>query len=115
MGYFDKFKSKGIPFMDGKTKGDLSDIVNQPLHIDDFGFINGANGEYAVVHFAEKRDMFYFGNAILTEMLQEVRKDGKEKELADIIICFDKRTAKETKREYMGFDLFDSMDEFDAR
>lgn len=104
MGYFDKFVKKGIPFMEGREKGDLSNLVGQPLHIVDFGFIDGNDGEFAVIQFKEDAKKFYFGNSIVTEMLQEVQKDGMEKELAKQVIKFSMRTSK-TGREYMAFDF----------
>ena len=102
MGYFDKFNNGGIPFMEGRDKGNISDILGETLHIVDFGFINGDNGEYAVFLTAEHDDVFYFGNAVITDMLREVQKDGMESELAEQKIVFENRTSKKG-REYIAF------------
>ena len=105
MGYFDKFVRKGIPFMEGREKGNLRDMVDKPLHIVDYGFIEGKDGKFAVIAFKEDADRFYFGNSIVTEMLEEVYADGMREELAQQAIQFDLRVSKERGQEYMAFDF----------
>jgi hypothetical protein len=86
MGYFGKFgKSKGIPFMDNAEKGNIRDHLGKQLTLRDYGFINGDNGVYACVCFEELPGRFYFMNAIFTEALQEIERDGKidDKERAE--------------------------------
>lgn len=102
MGYFDKFNNGGIPFMEGRYKGNISDILGETLHIVDFGFINGDNGEYAVFYTREHADVFYFGNAVITDMLKEVQRDGMEAELSEQDIVFELRTSKKG-RDYIAF------------
>lgn len=103
MGYFDKFSNAGIPFMEGREKGNLSDMLDKPLHIVDFGFINGEDGRYAVMLFAEDDENFYFGNSIITAMLETVDDDGMRDELAEQVITFEHRTSKNGKRQYTAF------------
>lgn len=103
MGYFDKFNNAGIPFMEGREKGNLSDMLDKPLHIVEFGFINGEDGEYAVMAFAEDAERFYFGNSIITEMLHTVKDDGMCEELAEQAITFVKRTSRSGKRTYTAY------------
>lgn len=102
MGYFDKFNNGGIPFMEGREKGATSDILGETLHIVDFGFINGDNGEYSVFMVAEHENTFYFGNQVITDMLREIQKDGMEAELAKQDIVFEERTSKKG-RPYIAF------------
>lgn len=102
MGYFDKFNNGGIPFMEGRDKGNIFDILGETLHIVDFGFINGDNGEYAVFLTREHDDVFYFGNAVITDMLKEIQRDGMESELSEQEITFENRTSKKG-REYIAF------------
>ena len=105
MGYFDKFVRKGIPFMEGREKGNLRDMVGKPLHIVDYGFIEGKDGKFAVIAFIEDVAHFYFGNSIVTEMLEEVEADGMRDELAHQTIQFEMRVSKERGQEYMAFDF----------
>jgi hypothetical protein len=79
--YFEKFSNKGIPFMDGRTKGNISSLVGEVLHIDDFGFINQEGSTYPVISFAEHPAEFYFGGAVLNDILIQVDRDGMREEL----------------------------------
>ena len=104
MGYFDRFNKKGIPFMDNRDKGDMHDILDKPLHIEDFGFIQGDEGEYAVIAIKEEPEMFYFCNSVITEMLQQVDKDDMRDELPKQVIKFELATSKKG-REYFRFEF----------
>lgn len=103
MGYFDKFKNAGIPFMEGREKGSLKDVHGQDLHIIDFGFINGEDGEYAVMMFAEDDAHFYFGNSIITSMLHTIDEDGMREELKEQPVQFEERTSRNGKRQYTTY------------
>lgn len=105
MGYFAQFKNEGVPFMEGRDKGDKSEILDRPLHIVDFGFINGNDGKFAVMLFAEIPDKFYFGNSIVTEMLEAVERDNQRQALKEVQITFMERKAKESGRTYIAFDI----------
>ena len=96
--------SKGIPFMDGAEKGEKDEILGEWLHIEDFGFIEGENGEFAVLQIRERPGKFYFGNSIITEMLQKVSKDNMKKHLADNAVKFSMKTS-EKGRDYMTFEF----------
>lgn len=105
MGYFDKFKYDGIPFMDGAEKGDFAELDEQKWHIVDFGFINGRNGEYAVIKLAEKPGKFYFCNEVITSMLRTIRDDGAESELAEQPVKFYQKTSKANGQRYWSFEF----------
>lgn len=68
----------GIPFMEGRTKGDTADIIGKDIKIIDFGFINGDDGEYAVFITEEVNDKFYFGGTIVTTSLKSLVDDLAE-------------------------------------
>ena len=103
MGYFSQFKSRGIPFMEGREKGKLSNMHDVDLHIVDFGFIKGTDSEYAVMLFAEDEKNFYFGNKVVTQMLKKVDEDGMRDELAKLPIVFTWKSTLDGKREYTDF------------
>lgn len=79
--YFSKFANKGIPFMDGRTKGSISALVGEVLHIDDFGFIAQEGSTYPVIAFREHPSDFYFGGAVLNDILTQVERDGMREAL----------------------------------
>ena len=104
MGYFDKFRNDGIPFMEGRDKGDLHDMLDVPVHIIDFGFIKGKNGDFAVIALAEDSGKFYFCNSIITEMLRTVQADDMQDALPQQAIVFSLRMSK-AGQEYMTFEF----------
>ena len=104
MGYFDRFNNKGIPFMDNRDKGSLKDVCGDVVHIDDFGFIAGDDGDYAVLALLEHPTEFYFANAVITDMLKQVEADNMKAELPKQPIKFEMTVSKKD-REYMRFEF----------
>lgn len=102
--YFNQFSSRGIPFMDDRKKGDINVLVGEVLHIDDFGFINGRDGEYAVVSFKEHPDSFYFAGLALTDICRKVDADGMREELAAQPVVLSMKKSK-NNRNYMSVDF----------
>lgn len=105
--YFNQFSSRGIPFMDDRKKGDINKLVGEVLHIDDFGFINGRDGEYAVVSFKEHSDSFYFAGLALTDICRKIDADGMREELAAQPIVLSMKKSK-NNRNYMSVDFIDA-------
>lgn len=99
--YFKKFK-RGVDFMDGAEKADLEDLcTGEMFHIADVAFLPGENSEYAVFTVSEKKDVFYFGNTVVTEILKEVQADGMIEEIPNIGVAFEKTTSKKN-RDYIA-------------
>lgn len=105
--YFAKFANKGIPFMDGRTKGNISSLVGEVLHIEDFGFINQEGSTYPVIAFAEHPAEFYFGGAVLNDILIQVDRDGMREELKSQPIVL-KMSQSKRGRTYMGVDFVEA-------
>lgn len=105
MGYFDRFNSKGIPFMDNRDKGDLRDILGKTVHIEDFGFIKSEEGgDYGVIAIQEDKEKFFFVNSVITDMLHQVDSDGMRDELPKQCIVFSMAESKKG-REYFKFEF----------
>lgn len=109
MGYFAQFnKGEGIPFMEGRTKVDT--VCDVEMHLVDYAFLSGDNGDYAVMLFAEYPQNFMFGNKIITSDLKQIESDlGKEqalKALASVGIKFTRNTSKRG-REYVGVEFIE--------
>lgn len=108
MGYFSKFNGgKGIPFMEDAEKLDIKTLLGVPVHITDYGFINGDDGEFIVMQFVEYPGAFVFGNAIITADIKEAESDLGSKvacleELANQAIIFNQQTNKKGNRTYIA-------------
>lgn len=94
---------QGIPFMEGRTAGTLE--VGRRYDINDFGFINGDNGEYVVVSVKDNDKEFFFGGMVLTQIMKDIQDNYSEDEVAAIMeeglpIQLDKVKSKTNKRTY---------------
>jgi len=105
--YFSKFENKGIPFMDGRTKGNISSLVGEVLHVEDFGFIAQEGSTYPVIAFKEHPTAFYFGGAVLNDILSQVDRDGMRDELVEQPIVLKMMTSKRG-RTYMSVDFVEA-------
>lgn len=104
--YFKKFK-KSIDFMDGCARGDLSNLcTGEKYHIEDFAFLNGENGEYAVFTLKENKNLFYFGNSVVSEVLKQVETDNMVEALRNVGVVFEKVVSKK-KRAYIAIRFVD--------
>lgn len=106
MGYLSDLNKKGIPFMEGRKKGSIQEtLLGCKMHINDYGFIDGNDGEYAVLSFKGIDDLFYFGNSIVTDNLHKLEAKVGSKEAVlelfkDGCIVFEKRQGKNSKWPY---------------
>lgn len=72
-----EFSSLGLPFMEGREKGETDELVGQESTIIDYGFLPNENGEaYSVFIVKERAGKFYFGGEVLTDRLTQLEKEG---------------------------------------
>lgn len=104
--YFKKFK-KSIDFMDGRDRAELADLcTGEKYHIEEFAFLNGENGEYAVFIVKENENLFYFGNSVVSDVLKQVETDNMVEELRNVGVVFEKVVSKK-KRAYIAIRFVD--------
>jgi len=65
-----------LELMQGREKGNTEALLNTPVTINDFDYLEGDDGTYAVFTIKEDTQQFYFGNSILTGHLQELEAKG---------------------------------------
>lgn len=97
--YFKNLTSQGVPFMDKRTKGDINDLLDEDLHIVDYGYIRSRKGDYAVIAFKEYPDQFYFGGMVLTDILRRIDKDNMKEQLLGETLRLSMKNAKEPDRD----------------
>lgn len=60
--------ASGLPFMEGKEKIEVKgNILNTTLTVDDFGFLEGEEGEYVVIALKEYPNNFIYGSSVVTQ------------------------------------------------
>ena len=66
-----------LPFMEGRDKGETSDLMGAVHTICDYGFLPNDRGEpYAVFITKERAKKFYFGGHVLTDHLTQLEAEG---------------------------------------
>ena len=88
--------------MEDAKKGDLRELLGEPVHIVDFGFIKNDTGDYGVIQLEERPGMFYFCNQVITDMLHQVDADGMREGLKGEAITFTLAKSK-NGRDYFRF------------
>lgn len=72
-----EFSALGLPFMEGREKGETDELIGQETTICDYGFLPNENGEaYSVFIVKERSSKFYFGGEVLTDRLTQLEKEG---------------------------------------
>jgi len=62
--------------MEGRDKGDMSQLINQYVTVVNYDFADGDNGLYSVIHFKELPQQFFFGGGVITDQLKKLDEDG---------------------------------------
>ncbi len=66
-----------LPFMEGRDKGETSELLGQVSTIADYGFIpNDAGEPYVVFIVKERAGKFYFGGSVLTARMLDLETEG---------------------------------------
>ena len=66
-----------LPLMEGREKGDTSELLGNISTINDYGFLPNENGEaYACFIVDERPGKFYFGGTVMTDRLEQLEADG---------------------------------------
>lgn len=98
-----------LPFMEGREKGDMKDLVGQTVTIIEYGFLEDGknNKDYVSFIVAEVADKFYFGGQVLTDSMQKFENDGFHEVIAEEglpVAIGSKMSAN--KREYVTAKFF---------
>jgi len=92
----------GLPFMEGREKGELDRIMNEPVTIIEYGFMPDGEGEdYVAFIVDEDPQHFFFGGQVLTENMHELDEEGYHEQIVKegLPLLLGKKKSK-NKREY---------------
>ena len=97
-------EGNSIPFMEGRTKGELTELVDKNVTLRDFAFLRNDEGEYAVFVVDEIQDSFYFGGMVITENLKLLENEGYKEDIKNngLPVKVFSRKSK-NKKNYYGF------------
>lgn len=62
--------------MENRDKGEMSAMLNLPLTIIDYDFMEGNDGTYSVILFQGEDKHFFFGGGVITDHLLKLDEKG---------------------------------------
>ena len=75
----------GLPLMDGKEQLNTEKILGQEVTVDDYGYLNGDNGEYVVITLKEYPNFFIYGASVVTQGFKELDSALTDDERIEIL------------------------------
>lgn len=65
--------ASGLPFMEGREKLEVKgNVLNNTLTVDDYGFLEGEEGEYVVITLKEYPEHFIYGSSVVTQAFKKL-------------------------------------------
>lgn len=78
--------ASGLLFMEGKEKLEVKgDILNNVLTVDDYGFLEGEEGEYVVIALREYPNHFIYGSSVVTQAFKTLDEKFNDEQKAFLI------------------------------
>ena len=100
--------SVNLPFMEGREKADVKELIGTINTIDEYGFLAGDDGEYAVFTVKERSGKFYFAGMVLTDQLQQLEAEGYHAEInaEGLPVLLTEKKAKKGNRTYVNVEFY---------
>lgn len=97
---------KGIEFMEGRSKGEMEELMDKTVTIRDYAFISGTEGEYVVFIIDEDPKSFFFGGKVLTDNLKSFNDEEHEELKAEGLPAFITQRTSKNKRKYVAVEFY---------
>lgn len=102
----------GLPLMEGRTQLKVEgSILDNTFTVDEYGYLEGDEGEYVVISLKEYPEHFIYGSSVVTQTFKKL--DEKfNKEIIDgllekgLTFKLSKMLSKKTKRKYTKITFF---------
>lgn len=98
-----------LPLMEGRDKGETSELLGQISTINEYGFLPNEAGEpYVVFTVKERPSKFYFGGSVLTARMTELESEGYHDEIVEngLPILLSETRSKKTNRNYTNVEFY---------
>lgn len=98
-----------LPFMDGRDKGETSELLGTVNTINEYGFLPNETGEvYAVFTVKERAGKFYFGGTVLSDRLAQLEAEGYHNAIVEegLPILMNEQKARKGGRTYVNVEFF---------
>ena len=99
-----------LPFMEGRDKGESSELIGNVSTICDYGFLTDRDkGEqYVVIITKERPTKFYFGGTVLTDRMVQLDTEGYHDAIIEegLPVLLTEKKAKKGGRTYTNVEFF---------
>ena len=76
----------GLPFMDGREKLEITgEVLNNILTVDDYGYLDGDDGNYVVISLREYPKHFIYGGSVVTDAFKKLEEKIGAENMAQLI------------------------------
>ena len=76
----------GLPFMDGREKLEVTgEVLNNTLTVDDYGYLEGDDGDYVVISLREYPKHFIYGGSVVTDAFKKLEEKIGAENMAQLI------------------------------
>lgn len=105
--------SKGLKIMEGRESGDINEILNENITVDNFEFGKGKEGEYVAFTIQDNDTEFFFGGSVITESFKSLESTLTEEEMIELmtegLVIYLEKVKSENKRNYIKCTFFPSI------
>lgn len=105
--------NKGLPIMEGRESGDISEILNDNVVVDNYQFGEGKDGKYVAFTIEGNDTEFYFGGSVVTDTFLTLDNMLTEEEKIELlnegITTLFEKLRSENKRNYIKCVFFPNM------
>lgn len=78
--------ASGLPLMEGREKLDVKgEVLNNVLTVEDFGFLEGEEGEYVVISLREYPKHFIYGSSVVTQAFKQLSEKFSQDDVAKLL------------------------------
>lgn len=97
-------KTKQITIMEGREKRELKELLGKNITINNFDFLSGTDGVYAVFTIKEDETGFYFSSSVLTDHLKGIENEGLKEDVITegLQLQLEERKSKNSNRTYIS-------------
>lgn len=87
----------GCPLFEDREKGDLDELTDKPVTIEDYFKLSGDSGDYFAVTFKECSGKFFLSGGALTTILRDYGENGA---LIDLNVTLKAKVRTANKRDF---------------
>lgn len=103
--------SKGLEIMEGRETGDINEILEEVITVDNYQFGTSKEGDYVAFTLQDNDTEFFFGGSVVTESFQKLENLLSEEEKIELMqnglpIYLEEVKSSKSKNKYKKVTFF---------